>query len=148
MPPHWPPQQSSFVVHDAPVTAHADVHTDTPASPGWHEPLQHVSFAPHGASRGRHGPGPKPHRPDAMSQAPQHGGTVTDWLQSSPAARQSVAASRHRPSDDSHWPEQHSPSVVHGSPSMVQIAPPHVPPLHASEQQSEGTVHAVPSTRQ
>jgi hypothetical protein len=99
-PPHWPLQQSSFVVHEAPAATHAEVQTVTPPSPARHEPLQHVSPGPQGVSRGKHGPGPRPHRPRVGSQVPQQGGTATAPLHASPAGRHSVAESTHVPSDD------------------------------------------------
>ena len=148
LPPHRPPQQSSFVAHVAPVAAQTDVQTATPASPASHEPLQHVSPAPHGVSRGKHPPAPNPHRPNVASQVPQHGGTVTDPAQLSPSARHSAAARMQTPSVASHFPEQHSTSTAHALPATAQTVPPHWPPLHPSEQQSEASVHAVPSTRQ
>jgi hypothetical protein len=147
-PPHCPLQQSSFVPHVAPAAAHAEVQIVTPPSPARHEPLQHVSPAPQGESRGRQGPGPRPHRPTVESQAPQQGGTVSDPLHSSPVGRHSVAESTHVPNDDAHSPEQQSLSSVHDPPAMAQSAPPHVPPLQASEQQSAASLHAAPSMAQ
>ena len=148
IPPHRPSQQSSFVAHDAPVAAQAEAQTVTPASFAWQLPLQHVSPVLHGVSRGKHGPGPNPHRPSAVSQESQHGGTTTDSEQSSPAARHSVGARMHLPINDSHCPEQQSLLAWQVAPLMAQRGPPHWPPLQASEQQSEGRVQEVPSTRQ
>ncbi len=148
MPPHRPSQQSSFVAHEAPVAVQAEVQTVTPASFASQLPLQHVSPVLHGASRGKHGPGPNPHRPSAVSHESQHGGTTTESEQSSPAARHSVAERMHLPISDSHCPEQQSLSAWQVAPLMAQRAPPHWPPLQASEQQSDGTVQGVPSTRQ
>jgi len=83
-----------------------------------------------------------------MSHVPQQGGTVTVPEHSSPAGRQSVADRMQVPSEDSHCPEQQSLSASHEPAAIVQTEPPHLPPLHANEQQSEASAHDVPSTRQ
>jgi hypothetical protein len=146
-PAQSPVQQSSFVLHDAPALAHADVQTETPASVGVHEPLQQVSPAPQGALRGRQGPVPKAHRPLALSHPPQQGSKGVP-VQVSPAARHGDAPMLHTWNGVAHSPEQQSPSTEQEPPASAQIAPPQIPPLHASEQQSDASVHAAPSIRQ
>ena len=145
---HVPAQHSSLVAHVDPAATHADVHTDAPASFASHDPWQHVSPAPHGASRGRHGPGPKPQWPLAMSHVPQHGGTIDGPVHSSPSARQSVAAMTHVPRGVAHSPEQQSAFDVQGSAFCAHSVSPQMPALQPSEQHCEAAVHSVPSTTQ
>jgi hypothetical protein len=146
-PAHVPAQHSSLVAHDAPSAMQADVHTAMPCGLAVHEPLQHVSEVSHGAPRGRHGPGPKSQRLLTGSQLPQQGGTDA-FVQISPVARHTVAASVHTPSVVSHSPEQQSLSRVHVVPAVEHSVEPHVPLLQPREQQSEAEVHGEPSMRQ
>ena len=44
--------------------------------------------------------------------------------------------------------EQQSLSVMQALPAVAHRGPPHIPPLHASEQQSPGSMHRVPSAWQ
>jgi hypothetical protein len=147
VPAQVPAQHSSLVVQESPVATHADVQTETPASPASHVPLQQVSLASQGALRGRQGPGPKSHRPLVMSQFPQHWGNDTEE-QYSPGVRHEAAARMQRPSALSHSPEQQSLSMVQGSPSTVHSVVPHTPLLHPREQQSDASEHGEPFTRQ
>jgi hypothetical protein len=147
LPAQVPAQHSSFVVHGAPAPTHVDAHTEMPASPALQEPLQHVSSPAQGAPRGRHGPGPNSQREEVESQPLQQGRTLV-LEHVSPAPRHSAAASRHTPSGVAHCPEQQSLLAVQGLPATVQRVAPQAPPLHPREQQSDGTVHGVPSTRQ
>jgi hypothetical protein len=68
-------------------------------------------------------------------------------VQASPDPRQVVLESRaHDPL--SHDPPQHSASEPHAAPATLQTGPPHVLPLHASEQQSRAVSQCDPSGRQ
>ena len=147
LPVQPPAQHSSFVVQDPPAATHVEVQTETPAPFAAHDPLQHASPALHGASRGRHGPEPKSHRPLVESQSAQHGGTAIE-VQDSPVGRQRAAVMTHKPIAVAHSPEQQSPFELQASPASVHRVVPHVPALQPSEQQSAARVHGAPSTRQ
>jgi hypothetical protein len=109
LPAQRPVQQSSFVAQGAPISEQDETQTDTPASVGVQEPLQQVSPTPHGALRGRQGPGPKVQRPVDVSHAPQHGGTsATPPVHSSPGSRHRFAVRRQICKVGVHSPEQQS----------------------------------------
>jgi hypothetical protein len=63
---HAPLQQSADCVQDAPSAAHAEVQNRALSAPSTHVPPQQSAVVAHGAPRGRHGPGPRSHRPSVQ----------------------------------------------------------------------------------
>lgn len=132
---HVEVQQSPAELQLAPSGRQAAVQTGTPLDPGWHSPRQQSAFTMQGVPDSRHAPGPGSHRSVAVSHTPeQQPIPASPPVQPSPEGRQMALESNvHTPLSQD--PEQHSLSSWHVVPTTTQIAPPHTPPWHASEQQ-------------
>jgi hypothetical protein len=67
-------------------------------------------------------------------------------LQPSPVGRHTAGAATQRFSTQR--AEQQSLSIMQAAPAVAHSGPPHIPPLHPSEQQSLGSMQRVPSAWQ
>lgn len=141
-------QQSTLVVHPPLVATHAVLQTCVIGS---HVPWQQSASAVQVAPSLRHVPAPIAHRGGltVSSQMPEQHPSCGPLLHVSPLGRHVVFAgsSAHLLSEPQMF-EQHSALLVQSSPSTLHSAPPHVPPLQSSAQQSSAFVHAVPSATQ
>jgi hypothetical protein len=147
-PAHVPVQQSPAELQAAPSDRHGAVQTGTPPGLATHWPRQHSPSTVHGVPGSRHPPGPGSQRPVAMSQTPeQQPMPASPPVQPSPDGRQTVLESNAQ-APLTQESEQQSWSWAHDIPTMVQIAPPHVLPWQASEQQSDGWSQCDPSDAQ
>jgi hypothetical protein len=98
-----------------------------------------------GLDASRQAPEPRSHRPVRSQESPpaQHGLPPPSTLQPSPVGRHTDDAGAHVP-PPSQRAEQHWLLTMHDPPAVTHSGPPHVPPLHPSEQHSLGSSHWVP----
>lgn len=146
-PAHMPPQQSPAELQFWPSTRQEAVQTGMPFEPVVQVPRQQSPSTSQGVPVSRHGPAPRSQRFVDPLQAPEQHALELPPVQPSPDARQTVLESSVH-TWLSHEREQHSPSSAQAAFATLQIAPPHDPPLQASEQQSVATSQDEPSGRQ
>jgi hypothetical protein len=142
-------EHSKLATHDIPSGSGGDVHSNSPPPLSAHVPWQQSAVVRHTEPVARQGPAPGSQRSAGSSQAPQQGAEPPEW-QSSPEARHVATGSRtHRlpppPPSLLHSFEQHWAFAVQGVPSRAHSAPPQIPPLQPSEQQSAAVEQAVPA---
>jgi hypothetical protein len=148
-PPHAPLQQSPFELQSSPGPRHGALHTGMPCESFRHAPRQQSESMMQGLAASRQLTPPtsqrpvtplhtvEQHPPPAPPASPPH---------PSPLGRHAWGGATQRPA--SHRPEQQPLSSTHAPPTTLQMAPPHAPPLQASEQQSCALPHCVPSLSQ
>jgi hypothetical protein len=145
-PPHAPLQQSSFELQPLPGPRHIAAHTGIPCESGVHVPRQQSESMTHGLDVSRQPPGPSPgptsQRP-VGSHTPEQQSEPASPLHASPLGKHASEVATQR-SAASHRPEQHPLSSAHMPPTTLQMAPPHWPPLQASEQQSCASSQGAP----
>jgi hypothetical protein len=105
-------------------------------------PRQQSPSVVQGLDGSRQLPGPRSHRPVVSSHTFEQQPAPASAAQASAVGRQLVVVIAHRPV--AHLPEQHSLSASQLALAVLQIGPPHCPPVHASAQQSPGSVQGAP----
>ena len=148
-PPHAPLQQSSFELQPLPGPRHIAVHTGIPCESAMHLPRQQSESVTQGLDVSRQPPGPTPGPTSQRlvgSHTPEQHSKPASPLHDSPLGRHASEVAMQRP--PSHRPEQQPLSSTHVPSTTLQMAPPHWPPLQASEQQSCASSHGAPSLSQ
>jgi hypothetical protein len=146
LPVQTPAQQSPSVLQSPFSGTHGDVHTSCPCAFGEHSPRQQSALTMQGADGSRHPPGPRSQRPIPASalQTPEQ--QLAPLEQASPVGKQPLEGDAHV--CWKHLPEQQSESLLQCALAGLHCEPPQMPPLQASEQQENDSVHWAPSRLQ